>query len=263
MSVSAATRTGPPFRLTMRSSLIVVAVLGLIVIYATDQVLPATTDRQAELRFWLAARATGVVALLLLTAQIVFGLVLSHPHNKTTWKLSKRIFPWHDHLWVFVMAFLVAHLVSLLADPKSGIDLAGAFIPGMSQYRSSPVALGTFALYAFLVTANQRAYIMEKGQIRMTGNLGRTGLPYRRSSSVPWSKDLSGKRNIQPTNTVEEKTVLVIGTLDTKGEECIILENSFKEVVSRASLLIRVPWVSQSPEEISLATKWPQKQVLT
>jgi uncharacterized protein (UPF0261 family) len=38
---------------------------------------------------------------------------------------------------------------------------------------------------------------------------------------VPWSKDLTGKRNIQPTNTVAEKTVLVIGTLDTKGEECI------------------------------------------
>jgi predicted ferric reductase len=136
----------------------VVALLGLIVIYATGQVLPATTDRQAELRFWLAARATGVVALLLLTAQIVFGLVLSHPHNKTTWKLSKRIFPWHDHLWVFVMAFLVAHLASLLADPKSGIDLAGAFIPGLSQYRSSPVALGTLALYAFLVTALTARY---------------------------------------------------------------------------------------------------------
>jgi sulfoxide reductase heme-binding subunit YedZ len=158
LSVSAPTRTGPPFRLTMRSSAIVVALLGLIVIYATDQVLPGTTDRQAELRFWLAARATGVVALLLLTAQIVFGLVLSHPHNKTTWKLSKRIFPWHDHLWVFVMAFLVAHIASLLADPKSGIDLAGAFIPGMSQYRSSPVALGTFALYAFLVTAITARY---------------------------------------------------------------------------------------------------------
>jgi succinate dehydrogenase hydrophobic anchor subunit len=158
LSVTAAPRTGPPFRLTLRSSAIVVAVLGLIVIYATDQVLPATTDRQAELRFWLAARATGVVALLLLTAQIVFGLVLGHPHNKTTWKLSKRIFPWHDHLWVFVMAFLAAHLVSLLADPKSGVDLAGAFIPGMSQYRSSPVALGTLALYAFLVTAITARY---------------------------------------------------------------------------------------------------------
>ena len=102
-------------------------------------------------RFWLAARATGVVALLLLTAQIVFGLVLSHPHNKTTWKLSKRIFPWHDHIWVFVMAFLAAHIVSLVADPKAGVDLVGAFVPGLSQYRSAPVALGTLASGVLLV----------------------------------------------------------------------------------------------------------------
>ena len=146
-------RPRPPFRLTLRGSAILIAVVGVLVVYATDQVLPATTDRQAELRFWLAARATGVVTLLLLTAQIVFGLVLSHPHNKTTWKLSKRIFPWHDHIWVFVMAFLVAHVVSLVVDPKAGVDAAGAFIPGLSQYRSAPVALGTLAMYAFIVTA--------------------------------------------------------------------------------------------------------------
>lgn len=153
MTVTAPARPRPPFRLSARSSAILLAVLGVIVVYATDQVLPATTDRQAELRFWLAARATGVVALSLLTAQIVFGLVLSHPHNKTTWKLSKRIFPWHDHIWVFVLAFLAAHIVSLVADPKAGVDLVGAFVPGLSQYRSAPVALGTLALYAFLVTA--------------------------------------------------------------------------------------------------------------
>ena len=153
MAVTTTARPRPPFRLSLRGSAILLAMLGLLVVYATDQILPATTDRQAELRFWLAARATGVVTLLLLTAQIVFGLVLSHPHNKTTWKLSKRIFPWHDHIWVFVMAFLVAHILSLVVDPKAGVDVAGAFIPGLSQYRSAPVALGTLAMYAFIVTA--------------------------------------------------------------------------------------------------------------
>jgi predicted ferric reductase len=153
MAITAPARPSPPFRLTLRSTVILLALLGLLLVYATDQILPATTDRQAELRFWIAARATGVVALLFMTAQIVFGLVLSHPHNKTTWKLSKRIFPWHDHIWVFVMAFLVAHIASLVVDPKAGVDVAGAFIPGLSQYRSAPVALGTLALYAFIITA--------------------------------------------------------------------------------------------------------------
>src|SRR6187200_285548 len=153
MAVTAPARPSPLFRLTLRSTAILLALLGLLLVYATDQILPATSDRQAELRFWLAARATGVMALVFMTAQVVFGLVLSHPHNKTTWKVSKRIFPWHDHIWVFVTAFLIVHVASLVVDPKAGVDVAGAFIPGLSQYRSAPVALGTLALYAFLVTA--------------------------------------------------------------------------------------------------------------
>jgi predicted ferric reductase len=153
MATATPARSGPPFRLTLRGTAILVGLLGLLLVYATDQILPASTDRQAEMRFWLAARATGIVAFLLLTGQIVLGLVLSHPTNRSTWNLSKRIFPWHDHLWVFVLAFLIAHIVSLVVDPKAGVSLAGAFIPGLSEYRSSPVAIGTLALYAFLVTA--------------------------------------------------------------------------------------------------------------
>jgi len=155
---AAIARSAGPFRLSMRATAVLASVLGIVVVYATDQILPASTDRQAELRFWLAARATGMVALLLLTFQVAIGLVLSHPHNKTTWKLSKTIFPWHDHLWVFVAAFLVAHIASLVVDPKAGVSLSGAFIPGLSQYRSTPVALGTLALYAFLVTALTARY---------------------------------------------------------------------------------------------------------
>lgn len=150
---TAAGRRRPPFRLTLRGTLILLAVLGIVMLYATGQILPATSDRQSELRQWLAARSTGVVAYVLLTFQVVIGLVLSHPTNRATWNLSKRIFPWHDHLWVFVMAFLAAHIVTLVADPKSGVSLVAAFVPGMAEYRSSPVAIGTLAMYAFLVTA--------------------------------------------------------------------------------------------------------------
>ena len=154
----ASSRVGPPFRLSGRGTLILTAILAIIVIYATDQIAPATSERQAQLRIWLAARATGIVTFLLLTVQISLGLVLSHPTNKTTWKLSKRIFPWHDHLWVFVVAFLAVHIVSLVLDPYAGVGITGAFIPGLSEYRASPVALGTLALYAFLLTAITARY---------------------------------------------------------------------------------------------------------
>jgi len=163
MSVSTTTpatpqRAGRPFRLSGRAIVILIAVLAIVAVYATDQIAPATSDRQAQLRIWLAARATGIVTFLLLTFQICLGLILSHPTNKSTWKLSKRIYPWHEHLWVFVMAFLLVHIVSIVLDPYAKVTVAGALIPGLSEYRSSPVALGTMALYAFLLTAITARY---------------------------------------------------------------------------------------------------------
>jgi len=157
-AVPATRRSSPPFRLSGRGAVMLGAVIALVLVYATDQIVPATSERQAELRIWLAARATGIAAFLLLTFQVALGLVLSHPTNKSTWKLSKRIFPWHEHLWVFVIAFLLVHIVSIVLDPYAGVGLGGAFIPGLSSYRSSPVALGTMALYAFLLTAITARY---------------------------------------------------------------------------------------------------------
>lgn len=153
------TRTsGRPMRLRGRTFLVLTAMVGLVAIVATDQILPATSAHQAQLRIWLASRAAGFTALGLLTVQIVFGLVLSHPTNKSTWKLSKRLFPWHENAWVFVLAFLAAHIVSLVVDPYAGVGIAGSLIPGLSSYRTAPVALGTFALYALLVTGLTARY---------------------------------------------------------------------------------------------------------
>ena len=145
--------TSAIFRLSGRATLILGVVIALALVYATDQIVPATSQRQAQLRIWLAARAAGTAAYLLLSFQVALGLVLSHPTNKSTWKLSKRLFPWHEHLWVFVTAFLAVHVVSIVADPYAGVGLLGAVIPGLSAYRSPAVAVGTLALYAFLLTA--------------------------------------------------------------------------------------------------------------
>lgn len=135
-----------------------VAAVGLLIVLATDQIVPPSTPRQAELRIWLVGRATGITAYLLLTLQVVLGLVLSHPTNQSVWKLSKRFFPWHENAWVFVLAFLAAHVVSLVADPYAGVGIGGALIPGLSSYRSPAIALGTLALYALLATGLTARY---------------------------------------------------------------------------------------------------------
>jgi sulfoxide reductase heme-binding subunit YedZ len=152
------TSSGPRGRLTAGPLLAVGAFVGLVLVAATDQILPATSAHQAEMRIWLASRAAGFTALGLLTVQIALGLVLSHPTNKSTWRLSKRLFPWHENAWIFVLAFLAAHIVSLIADPYAGVSAIGAFVPGLSSYRSAPVALGTLGLWALLVTGVTARY---------------------------------------------------------------------------------------------------------
>ena len=49
-------------------------------------------------------------------------------------------------------------MLALVLDPYAGVGLGGAFIPGLSEYRNVPVALGTLALYAFLVTTLTARY---------------------------------------------------------------------------------------------------------
>jgi predicted ferric reductase len=156
-TISTATKRGPeaggrPRRLSGRALLVAIALTGLGVVLATDQIVPATSAHQAELRIWLASRAAGILTLVLLAFQIVVGLVLSHPVNKSTWKLSKRLFPWHEHVWLFVLAFVAAHVITIVLDPYAGVGLGGALVLGLSSYRTAPVALGTLALYALLAT---------------------------------------------------------------------------------------------------------------
>ena len=145
-------------RLTGPRFLVLLGLLGIGIVVAPDQIVPATPEHPAQMRLWLAARASGLVTYLLLTAQIVFGLILSHPTNQTTWKLSKRLFPWHENLWIFVLSFLAAHIVTIILDPWAGVGIAGSFIPGLSSYRSSPVALGTLGLYALVITGLTARY---------------------------------------------------------------------------------------------------------
>lgn len=145
-------RTQGVVRLSGAVLTVLAAAAGLAIVFTTDQVLPATSQHQAELRLWLGNRAAGFMALILLSFQVVIGLILSHPTNKSTWRLSKRLFPWHEHAWVFTIAFVVVHVVSTATDTYAKIGWLGSLVPGMSEYRTVPVALGTLGLYAFLIT---------------------------------------------------------------------------------------------------------------
>jgi sulfoxide reductase heme-binding subunit YedZ len=145
-------------RLSGRAIAVIGAVIGLITIVATGQIAPAASEYQAQLRVWLAARATGITAYIVLTLVVALGLILSHPVNQSTWKLSRRLFPWHENLFVFIVAFVILHVVAIVLDPYAGVGIGGAIIPGLSSYRTVPVAIGNIALYALLVAAITARY---------------------------------------------------------------------------------------------------------
>ena len=129
------------------------AVVALVALAVTDQVLPAADPRVLELRPWIAARALGVTAYLLLTLQVGLGLVLSHPRNTAAWRTTRQVVPWHELITVFVWAFLVLHIVLMAIDPFAKVGWLGALVPGLSEYRTPAIAIGTVTAYAMLVTA--------------------------------------------------------------------------------------------------------------
>jgi predicted ferric reductase len=129
------------------------AIAALVALGVTDQVLPAADPRTAELRPWIAARALGVTAYLLLALQVATGLLLSHPRNTASWRMTRQTFPWHELLTVFTYAFLILHVVLMAIDPWAKVGWLGAIVPGFSGYRPPAIAIGTVAVYAMLFTA--------------------------------------------------------------------------------------------------------------
>lgn len=129
------------------------AVVALIALGITDQVIPAADPRTAQVRPWVAARALGVTAYLLLALEVGLGLLLSHPRNSAEWRTTKQVLPWHELASVFIGAFLALHIVLMAIDPYAKVGWVGAFVPGFSEFRPPAIAVGSVALYAMILTA--------------------------------------------------------------------------------------------------------------
>jgi predicted ferric reductase len=129
------------------------AIAALVALAVTNQVIPASDPRTADIRPWVAARALGVTAYLLLAFEVALGIVLSHPRNIAAWRVTKQVFPWHEMVTVFTLGFLFLHVALLAVDRYAKVGWLGAFVPGFSEYRPAAIAVGSVAMYALLFTA--------------------------------------------------------------------------------------------------------------
>ncbi len=102
---------------------------------------------------WAFGRAAGLVAMLLISASGILGLWQSHPWSRRHPVIARPVVNrLHSLLMVFTLCFVLAHVLALSLDPYAQVGILGALVPGAAVYRPLPVALGTLALYAGLLT---------------------------------------------------------------------------------------------------------------
>jgi predicted ferric reductase len=97
---------------------------------------------------WITGRALGIAAFISLSALVALGIWMRHPwrfrwpfiHSETRLRL-------HAALATATVALVAGHLVTLASDHYAGVGWSGAFVPGLSRYRTFAVALGVIALF--------------------------------------------------------------------------------------------------------------------
>jgi DMSO/TMAO reductase YedYZ heme-binding membrane subunit len=96
--------------------------------------------------WWFLTRASGIVAWLMLTASVIWGIVLStkaFPESRRpAWLLDL-----HRWLGGLTVAFVVIHLGALVADSYVQFDLVDLAVPFASAWKPLAVALGVVAMW--------------------------------------------------------------------------------------------------------------------
>jgi hypothetical protein len=109
--------------------------------------------------YWYLTRGTGVVALLLLTAGVVLGVLSSTHWASPRWPRFV-VAGLHRNLTLLALAFVAVHVLTTVLDSFTPIGLRDAVIPFVTRYRPVWVGLGAVAfdlLLALIVTSLLRA----------------------------------------------------------------------------------------------------------
>lgn len=112
---------------------------------------------------WYLSRSTGVVAMCLMTAVLVLGLV-TRGQRRIGSQRQALVTALHRWLALGVVAFAVVHMVSAIVDGFVDIGWLAMLVPFTSAYETWHVALGTLSvdlLAAVIVTSLLRHRLPE------------------------------------------------------------------------------------------------------
>jgi hypothetical protein len=100
--------------------------------------------------FWYLTRASGVVALLLLTAAVALGVLSALRLSSDRWPRF-AITDAHRNLTLASIVFIFVHVVTTVADGYAPIGYVDAFVPFLSPYRPIWLGLGAVSFDLLLV----------------------------------------------------------------------------------------------------------------
>jgi methionine sulfoxide reductase heme-binding subunit len=110
---------------------------------------------------WYASRATGVVALLLLTAVVLLGLMVTR-QGRLPGLPRFAVSGLHRNMSLIAVVFVVVHVLTAVADSYVTIPLTAAVVPLASPYERLWLGLGAVSLdltLAVIVTSLVRRHL--------------------------------------------------------------------------------------------------------
>jgi len=96
--------------------------------------------------WWLVSRASGIVALGLVTAAVLLGLSMSTKLMRRP-GVGRTLMRLHEHIALVGLGAITVHGLSLLGDPWLRPGLSGLTIPFTMSYRPLFTGLGVLAGY--------------------------------------------------------------------------------------------------------------------
>ncbi|MBV9446546.1 MAG: ferric reductase-like transmembrane domain-containing protein [Streptosporangiaceae bacterium] len=105
--------------------------------------------------FWYASRATGVVALLLLTAVFVMGILINR-QGKLPGLPRFAVTDLHRNISLLAVSFVAVHVLTAVLDTYVNIPLLSSVIPFASGYERLWLGLGAISfdlMVAMIVTS--------------------------------------------------------------------------------------------------------------
>lgn len=104
-----------------------------------------TTTLQSH-GWWLASRASGLVALVLVTVSVAIGLTMAGKVMRRP-GLSRKLMAVHEHTALAGLVAIAVHGISLLGDPWLNPGVAGVAVPFAMGFRPLFTGLGIIGGY--------------------------------------------------------------------------------------------------------------------